>query len=144
MAYESKSKLLSRIELFSSVPEDVLSEIASVGATFYTPPNTPAVTQGTGSSGLHVIIEGTAEVEVNGQRRPALGPGDYFGEISVIDGAARSATIIGGEDGLKTFNVSPINFSVLIDRHPTLARSLLIALCARIRSLEATDRVADV
>lgn len=144
MAYESKSKLLSRIDLFSGVPEDVLSDIASAGSTFSTPPHASAVTQGTGSSGLHVIMEGSAEVEVNGSRRLPMGPGDYFGEISVIDGAGRSATIIAGEDGLKTFAISPRNFSGLIDRHPTLARSLLTALCARIRSLEVRDTAIDV
>jgi CRP/FNR family cyclic AMP-dependent transcriptional regulator len=57
----------------------------------------------------------------------------------VIDGAGRSATLTAGDQGLKTFAVSPVNFSSLIDKHPALARSLLKALCARIRSLETSD-----
>ena len=70
-----------------------------------------------------------------------MGPGSYFGEISVIDGAGRSATITAGDEGLKTFTISPLNFMQLVDRHPALARSLLKELCARVRSLE---RPADL
>ena len=53
-------------------------------------------------------------------------------------GQGRSATIKAGEEGLKTFAISPLNFSELIDKHPSLAKALLKALCARIRSLEQT------
>jgi CRP-like cAMP-binding protein len=139
MTYQTLRQLLAGIDLFSAVPEDVLSDLVAAGATFTTPPGGVAVLQGSTSAGLQVVIEGSADVEVNGVRRPSVGPGEYFGEISVIDGAGRSATLTAGDQGLKTFAISPVNFSSLIDKHPPLARSLLKALCARIRSLETSD-----
>jgi CRP-like cAMP-binding protein len=72
-------------------------------------------------------------------RGDALGPGDYFGEISVIDGLGRSATLTAGEEGLETFTISPLNFWPLVDRHPTMAHTLLRALSARIRELDAME-----
>jgi CRP/FNR family transcriptional regulator, cyclic AMP receptor protein len=137
MTAKSMHRLLGDIDLFSGVPDSVLSDLASVGTTFTTPPGGTAVVQGSISAGLQVVLEGSALVEVNGVRRSEVGPGQYFGEISVIDGQGRSATLIAGEDGLETFAISPANFSQLIDKHPALARSLLAALCARIRSLES-------
>jgi CRP/FNR family transcriptional regulator, cyclic AMP receptor protein len=139
MAYQTLRQVLAGIDMFSTVPEEVLSDLVSAGATFTTPPGGVVVLQGSPSAGLQVVLDGSAEVEVNGVRRPPVGPGQYFGEISVIDGAGRSATLTAGDQGLKTFAVSPVNFSSLLDKHPALARSLLMALCARIRSLEASD-----
>ncbi len=138
MAYETLPQMLSKVSLLSDVPPKVIADLIAVGSTFTTPPGGEAVTQGSSSAGLQVVLEGTALVEVSGSSRPSMGPGSYFGEISVIDGQGRSATIKAGEEGLKTFAISPLNFSELIDKHPSLAKALLKALCARIRSLEQT------
>jgi CRP/FNR family transcriptional regulator, cyclic AMP receptor protein len=139
MTYRTLPKILAEIDLFAGVPESVLSELVAVGTTHTIPPGGKVVTQGSSDAGLQVVLEGTANVEVSGVRREAvIGPGEYFGEISVIDGRGRSATLTAGNEGLKTFTVSPLNFSPLIDKHPALARSLLKALCARIRALENT------
>ena len=136
MAYETLPQMLSKIDLLSEVPDSVISDLVAVGTTFQTPPGGTAVTQGSSSAGLQVVLEGEALVEVSGTPRPSMGPGSYFGEISVIDGQGRSATIKAGSEGLKTFAISPLNFSELIDKHPALSKALLKALCARIRSLE--------
>jgi CRP-like cAMP-binding protein len=136
MAHETLPQMLANIDLLSDVPPTVITDLVAVGTTFTTPPGGVAVTQGSSSSGLQVVLEGTALVEVSGSPRPSMGPGSYFGEISVIDGKGRSATIKAGDDGLKTFAISPLNFSELITKHPSLSKALLTALCARIRSLE--------
>lgn len=85
------------------------------------------------------MIEGSAEIEVNGERRAEVGPGSYFGEISVLDGKGRSASVLAGSEGLKTFAISPANLSGLIDKYPSLAKSLMAVLCARIRSLDGSE-----
>lgn len=135
MSYSAK-QTLAGIDLFAGVPADVISDLASAGATLTTTPGTAVMQQGGGGAGLQVVLEGSAEVEVGGEGRKPLGPGDYFGEISLIDGKPRSATVTAGADGLTTYAISSLNFSPLIDKHPSLARALLTALCARIRTLE--------
>ena len=139
MAHETLPQMLARIDLLAEVPQPVIADLIRAGTTFTTPPGGVAVKQGSTSAGLQVVLEGSANVDVSGSPRPPMGPGSYFGEISVIDGAGRSATITAGSEGLKTFAISPLNFSELIDKHPHLSKSVMKALCARIRSLEKSD-----
>jgi CRP/FNR family cyclic AMP-dependent transcriptional regulator len=136
MAHEQLPQMLSKIDLLAGVPVRVIEDLIEAGSIFTIRPGGTVVEQGSTSAGLQVILEGTANVEVGGASRAPMGPGNYFGEISVIDGAGRSATITAGDDGLKTFTISPLNFMQLVDRHPPLARALLKELCARVRSLE--------
>ncbi len=129
--------LLKDIDLFSGLSEAVIADLVASGSTIRTPAGHAVVTQGNEDAGLQVILAGTVVVDVGGVRREGtLGPGDYFGEISVIDGGRRSATLTAGEEGLETFAISPLTFWPLIDRHASLRRSLMKALCARIRALD--------
>ena len=83
------------------------------------------------------LLEGSAEVEVNGVVRGPLNVGDYFGEISLVDGLPRSATVVAGPDGLSTFALSALAFEPVVKENPEVAQALLKALTARIRSLES-------
>ena len=132
---------LAEIDLFSHTSASVLQEIVDAGAIIDTPAGRTVAAQGSSDAGLQVVLEGSAEVEVNGIRRPEILPGAFFGEISLIDGGGRSATVTAGQDGLKTFAISQLSFSPLIDKHPDLARSLLKALCARVRAIESSQTV---
>lgn len=135
MSYQAH-QALARIDLFAGLPDSTLRELIGRGTTFTTPPGSRVVQEGSTDVGLEVVLDGTAEITVNGMPRPAMGAGDYFGEISMIDGAPRSATVVAGPDGLKTFRLSALAFSPVMN-NPEVSRSLLRALCARIRALEA-------
>lgn len=138
MSYESLPSFLAKIDLFEGLPASVVSDLVNRGTTLQTPAGRPVVEQGSSDAGLQVVIEGSAEVSVSGDSRKPLGPGDYFGEISLIDGQPRSATIVAGPDGLHTFALSTLAFAPVIRENPDVAQSLLKALCARVRSLESS------
>jgi cAMP-binding proteins - catabolite gene activator and regulatory subunit of cAMP-dependent protein kinases len=94
------------------------------------------VEEGRGAVGFHLILDGTVTVLQGGSVRRTLGPGDYFGEISLIDGKPRSATV--RPDGtVRTLSLAAWNFAPLLDAHPTMARTLLLGLCHQLRSAEA-------
>ena len=94
------------------------------------------VEEGSKGVGFHLILEGTATVLQHGEVRRTLGPGDYFGEISLIDGKPRSATI--RPDGpVRTLSLAAWNFEPLLEKHPTLAHELLLGLCAHVREAES-------
>ena len=94
------------------------------------------VEEGDKGVGFHLILEGTAKVSQGGKVLSTLGPGDYFGEISLIDGKPRSATV--RPDGpIKTLSLPAWNFESLLDKHPSIARAMLLGLCAHLRAAES-------
>ena len=127
---------LARVQLLQNLPEDALDELVQRASTMRHQPGRVMVKQGDKESGLQVVLEGGAEVFVNDVPRTPLGEGDYFGEMSLIDGAPRSATVTAGADGAKTLTISPLTFNEILEAYPEVSRSLLIHLVARIRSLE--------
>ena len=93
------------------------------------------VEEGGRGVGFHLILDGKVAVLKNGEVRRELGPGDYFGEISLIDGKPRSATI--RPDGtVRTLSLPAWSFASLLDAHPSLARELLVGLCGHLRAAE--------
>lgn len=135
MSHQAR-RALAGIDLFANLPGTILDDLVQRGTTFTTQPGQRVVEQGAAQVGLQVVLDGTADVFVDGVTRPPLAVGDYFGEISMIDGSPRSATITSGPQGLTTFRLSALAFAPVME-DPTVARTLLRALCARIRSLEA-------
>jgi CRP/FNR family transcriptional regulator, cyclic AMP receptor protein len=91
--------------------------------------------EGDGALALHVVLSGTATVTVGGQEKRTLSTGDHFGEISLIDGRPRSATVTATEP-LTTLAVPHMVFQSVLDDDPTCARGLLTVLCARLREAE--------
>jgi CRP-like cAMP-binding protein len=81
---------LRRVPLFSGLEDRDLNRIAdSFKQRDYAAGDTIA-SEGSGGAGFFVIGEGTARVDVHGEERATLGPGDYFGEIALIDRAVRT------------------------------------------------------
>jgi len=85
--------------------------------------------------GFRLITAGDARVTSGQTVRRTLGAGDYFGEISVIDGQPRSASVE-AVGSLETFAIHPDIFDKIIDDHPDFARGLLVLLCNRLREAE--------
>ncbi len=92
--------------------------------------------QGEGSLALHVILRGSATVAVQGREVRTLGEGDYFGEISLIDGKPRSATVT-ASDSLQTVAVPHLTFQRVLLDDPEAVQQILVTLCARLREAEA-------
>ena len=92
--------------------------------------------EGEGALALHLITSGSASVSVRGESVRTLSEGDYFGEISLIDGKPRSATVT-AETDLTTLAVPHVAFQKLLEEEPGFAAGLLQLLCQRLREAEA-------
>ena len=137
-ANEDMIPLLQSVDLFREVPPKILRTIAESGRVVEHKPGHEVTSDGSRGAAFHLITAGTAEVEVRGQRRGDLKTGDSFGEISLIDGLPRSATVRAGVDGMTTFAIASWDFLPILDENPTVSRTMLKVLCARIRAAEAT------
>ena len=83
-----------------------------------------------------MIESGTARVTVDGADRRTLGPGDYFGEIALIDGGLRTATITATTDG-KSYGLTSWQFRPLVEENASIAWPLLEAMAKRTRELDS-------
>jgi CRP/FNR family cyclic AMP-dependent transcriptional regulator len=128
---------LCAVELFCELPDDLVEEMIAHGSTVRVAPGVAVVTQGDRGAGMVMLLEGSAEVAVDGRRVGSLSVGDYFGEMSLIDGSERTATVTSGPEGLTAFRLSPAAITALIDQHPHTAVLLLKGLVSRVRQLEA-------
>jgi len=126
---------LAAVPLFEELSKKDLKTILDSSKEVSFAPGRTIVEEGTTGVAFHLIIEGTARVSVKGRTKAKLGPGDYFGEISLIDRGPRSATV-SAETEVHTVTVASWNFLTLIDHTPTIARKLLTGLCKRIRETE--------
>lgn len=93
-------------------------------------------TQGERGGFFFVILEGTADVSVNGEPRATLGPGDPFGEMALIDDGPRSATVTATSD-LRCMTLTPWEFRPLVEDQPSVAWNLLQTMARRLRAVEA-------
>ncbi len=101
--------------------------------------------EGKGSLAMHVVLSGTAAVSKHGDRVVRrLGPGDYFGEISLLDGKPRSATV-SAEGRLTTLAIPQHAVKGIIEHDPEFAHHLMLLVCARLRTAEAAldEALAD-
>lgn len=83
---------------------------------------------------LYMVVSGTAEVRVHDSAVASFGPGDHFGEMSVLDGSPRSASIVATSD-LETLGLSAWNMRSLLREEPDIALHVIETLVARLRAL---------
>ena len=94
------------------------------------------VSEGKGGVGFFVILEGTARVSQGGEDRGRLAVGDYFGEMALIDGDDRTATVH-ADTALRCAAMTSWNFRPFVKDHPDIAWTLLNSLVKRVRQAQA-------
>src|SRR3989442_12547357 len=102
-------EMLAEVDLFSGVSKKDLRRIRAAGKEVTFSAGRTIVEQGDTGVAFHLILEGKAKVDVHGRGRRGLGPGDYFGEISLIDRGPRSATVTADND-VHTFAMASWDF----------------------------------
>ena len=135
MADDALLERLRGVAIFRDLDEKELHRIVSAGKEVRFDPGTVVSQQDGGAAGLHVIMDGEVSVDVDGHERARLGPGNYFGEMSLLDGLPRSATVK-AEEETTTFALTSWQFLPLLDEYPSISRALLVELCARLRRVE--------
>ena len=136
---EAPVDLLHRVPLFSDLEQKELQQVAkSFKERTFSPGDTIA-SEGTGGIGFFVIADGKAKVSVHGEERASLGPGDYFGEIALIDDGARTATVTADSE-LRCYGLTSWEFRPLVETDSRIAWKLLQAMAKRLREAERRDQ----
>ena len=127
---------LERVPLFGSLSRRQLRRMLDKATTTTHTPGQEITKEDLGSLAFHLVLTGSAEVSIRGKKVRVLGPGEYFGEISMIDGRPRSATVTAAT-GLTTLAVPHLAFQQVLHDDPEIARQMLVQLCSRLREAEA-------
>ena len=126
------SESLQRVTLFSDLAGPDRDAIARLFTQRVFAPGETVTKEGSEAAAFYLIESGTAAVTVRGAFRRTLGPGDHFGEIALIDGRARSATVT-ADGELVCQGITLWDFQPLVQRNPTIAWTLLQTLARQLR-----------
>jgi len=133
---EDDLETLRSVPLFADMRDKDLGRILDISKEVVHAAGMPIVESDQSAVGFHLILGGTAEARVGDVVVGTLGPGAYFGEMSLLDGKPRSATVVALTD-LRTLAIPSWTFNQLLDEHPTVMRAMLVELCSRLRAVEA-------
>jgi CRP-like cAMP-binding protein len=125
---------LRTIPLFEQLDERALEHLAAITAVIDVPKGSVLIERGQPGSGMFVILEGEAEVELP-HRRIDLGSGQFVGELSLLsDHPARVARVRALSD-VRCLAIGRLAFAELLKDHPTVALPMLSTLARRLQDL---------
>jgi CRP-like cAMP-binding protein len=119
--------LLAQVPLFSGLKKKELQRIARTMRDRTVETNEALAVEGKEGVGFFLIESGSALVTVGGEDRRRLGPGDYFGEIALIAGTPRTATVV-AQEPLRCWGLTHWDFRPLVQGNASIAWELLEAL----------------
>jgi CRP/FNR family transcriptional regulator, cyclic AMP receptor protein len=128
-------EMLQRNRLFEGFTKADLEHVLNSSQEVQYPAEKEVVTEGRNGVGFHLILDGEAVVRSQGREIRRLGAGDSFGDIAVIDGGPRSATVVATQP-LHTLALLPWEFKPLLLEHPEMAFKLLLKVTALLREAE--------
>ncbi len=135
ISQDDKIERLENVPLFHACSQRQLRAVARIAGVFDAPAGTVLIRTGEAGEEFFLIVEGTAQVHVSAKKRIRLRPGDFFGEMSLIDGGPRSATVV-AETPLRLLVIHRRHFETLLDKVPGITQTLLVTLCGRVRHAE--------
>ena len=125
---------LAHIPLFASLTEKDRAAVRSLLTEVRIEPGTVLARQGAIGHEFFVIVSGTASVDRDGEHLADVGTGDFQGEISLLDGGERTATVT-ATSPMTILVATHQEFNSLLDTTPAIARQMLPALARRVRTL---------
>jgi CRP/FNR family transcriptional regulator, cyclic AMP receptor protein len=128
-------ELLRTVPIFQGLSRAELRRVVEAGRELEFPPGRMIVQEGSVASDFYLILSGEASVSRGVRTIRRLDTGDFFGEISVLDGGPRSATIV-ADSRLLAFRLSRTAFLRLLRTHRSIAGKLLQAMATRLRTAE--------
>lgn len=132
---DEKQRVLSRVPLFARCGGRSLEEIGRLADEIDVKDGTELTHEGKSGGEFFVIVDGKVRLERSGKQIAVLGPGDFLGEIALIDGGPRTATAT--TDGpARLLVVAHREFHTLMADYPDIRLEILQALAERVRSME--------
>ncbi|HTV13013.1 MAG TPA: cyclic nucleotide-binding domain-containing protein [Acidimicrobiales bacterium] len=137
-----ETELLGRIPLFAALSKKDLRSLAKVAHDMSYEPGTRLTTEDEVGSTFFVVVDGEAEVSIGGKSRFRLGPGEHFGEMSIIDRSPRSADVVAATK-LRCLVFTQWEFRPFLKEHPDVAWGIMEVLVRRLRAVDKATSGAE-
>jgi CRP-like cAMP-binding protein len=135
VAKQKLDALLAAVPLFEGLSKRQLKDVAKLATVVEHPAGSTVVKQGGPGESFMAVVSGQAKVQVNGKTVGRVLPGDHFGEISLLDGGARSAAVV-AETPVTLLRIQHGNFIKVLVADPPLALALMMGLARMIRRVD--------
>ena len=132
---DEKMRHLQKVDIFEDCTKKQLKAVAAISRVIEVPAGTTLTRLGDTGEEFFFILDGAASVEVSRRKRGKMGPGQFFGEMSLLDGDPRSATVR-AETDMRLLVILRRNFQALLSEVPELTRNILVVLSRRLREVE--------
>jgi CRP/FNR family transcriptional regulator, cyclic AMP receptor protein len=128
--------VLAAVPLFSEMSKRQLRSVADRAKIVrYGPDRTILAEGGSGVGSMFVLLDGAARIVRGGRTVRRIGPGDVFGELSILDGRPRSASVVTVSD-VVTARLSRPSFLDIVRSDPNIGLRMMEVLAARLRECE--------
>lgn len=134
-----KAALLAQMPLFSTCSRHQLGMVTELVVHDQLAAGTVLTREDASGGVAYLLVSGQAEVRRGGRRLAVLGPGDIVGELSLIDGRPRSATVTAVSD-VEVLEIDGRDLRRLLRRVPAVTRKLLEAMAGRVRQADTLPR----
>jgi CRP/FNR family cyclic AMP-dependent transcriptional regulator len=135
MARNTKTDQLRGVQMFSACTDKELAQIARACDEVAVEPEAIVVEEGTPGEGFYLIATGEAEITRGGRHVTNLGPGQYFGELSLLDEAPRNATVT-AQTSMTLLQLKRREFAAVLDSWPGVAHKLLQQMARRLHEAD--------
>jgi CRP-like cAMP-binding protein len=137
MILVQKLLFLKNVPVFSSMPPRELNHLGKIAEEMVFQSGQTIITQGEHGETLYLIAQGQVSVVQNGKSVAELSENDFFGEMSILDGEPRSATVVAKSDCL-VLSVSKDNLYGILTRHHEVSLHIIRTLTQRLRHANET------
>lgn len=132
---DEKLELLRTVPLFATLDAGELTDVGRHADEVEVPAGTTLVSQNATGNSFYVLVNGRADVMRDDQKIAELGPGDFLGEMALLEDLPRSATVVTTEPSL-ILEMHRRDFSTVLDEAPHLARKMLAVMAHRLREAD--------
>jgi CRP/FNR family cyclic AMP-dependent transcriptional regulator len=136
---DAKVALVARVPLFERCSRRELGKIASIAREIEYPAATPVVHEGRRGDEFFIVVEGEVDVRRGGRKLATIGAGDFFGEIALITGSPRTATVITGTP-LRALFISSRDFRELLQDSPGVQYKLMQEMGRRLEEMSSAQK----
>jgi CRP-like cAMP-binding protein len=126
---------LEEVPILEGCSQRQLRSVARIARVLDAPAGTVLVRRGEPGDEFFLILDGTVSVDVSPEKSVPLGPGAFFGEMSLLDGGTRSATVV-SQTPVRLLVINGENFAVFCREVPDLTQILSVTLSLRVRQAE--------